>query len=93
MSTRYAGAASRMFSSGSRLWPPASTLPSSPTRASSASASSRLAGAVQANGEGFTRVILPHWARQWASMGQKQHAPAADEPRRGPALLDRTDEG
>jgi hypothetical protein len=43
-----------MLSIGSRLWPPASTLPSSPTCASTASASSTDSGADHANGDGFT---------------------------------------
>ena len=49
-----------MLSIGSRLCPPASTLPSPPTSASTASASSSDEGADQANGEGFTLRILAH---------------------------------
>ena len=46
MSTRWPGAASRMLSTGIRLCPPASTLPSWPTSASTATASSTVRGCV-----------------------------------------------
>src|SRR5438876_199117 len=55
-STRCAGRASRKLSSGTRLWPPASTLASSPSSASSESASSRVVGAWYSNGGGFIDV-------------------------------------
>ncbi len=53
MSTRCPGAASRMFSTGTRLWPPASTLPSAPTSASTVSASVTVDGRWYSNGGGF----------------------------------------
>src|SRR3954467_1824842 len=77
ISTRCAGAASRMFRMGSRLCPPASTLPSPPTRASSASASATESGADQANGDGFTLRILAH-----ARAGGEQPPPAQQPARR-----------
>ena len=49
-----AGAARRMLSSGMRLCPPASTLPSWPTSASTPTASSTVRGAWCTNGAGFT---------------------------------------
>src|SRR6476661_3808694 len=77
MSTRCAGAAKRMFRMGSRLCPPASTLPSPPTRASSANASATEAGADQANGDGFTLRILAH-----VRAGGEQPPPAQQPARR-----------
>ena len=54
MSTRCRGRASRNAMVGTRLWPPASTRPSSPaTRAKVATASSTVFGAWYWNGAGF----------------------------------------
>src|SRR4051794_19377990 len=54
MSTRRPGRASRKFSSGTRLWPPASTFTSSTWRSSSASVSSTDVGASYSKIGGFT---------------------------------------
>src|SRR5512139_3191863 len=48
-----------MLSTGNRLCPPASTLPSEPVSASTATASSTVCGAWCTNGAGFTCSILP----------------------------------
>src|SRR5205085_11689670 len=76
-STRCAGRASRKLSSGTRLWPPASTLASSPSSASSASASSRVVGAWYSNGGGFIDVPFPRGERalpqpEYAFWGSRQ---------------------
>ncbi len=55
MSTSAPGAANRSFSSGIRLWPPASTFPSSPSRSSVDNASSSVAGAKYWNLGGYIR--------------------------------------
>src|SRR4029453_9881620 len=55
---RCAGAARRMLSSGTRLWPPASTLPSWPTSASSDSASATVLGRWYSNTGGFIARII-----------------------------------
>src|SRR3954452_17814013 len=52
MSTRCSGAASRSFIIGSRLWPPAITRASGPSRSSSARASSTLVARSYSNGAG-----------------------------------------
>src|SRR5829696_2775141 len=52
-SIRTSGAASRRFMSGTRLWPPASTLASSPCSASSATHSSTERGAKYTKRDGF----------------------------------------
>ena len=53
MSTRWAGAAKRSFIMGMRLWPPASTLPSSPNSSRAARAPSRVSGAWYSNAGGY----------------------------------------
>src|SRR5213075_1201852 len=55
---RCAGEASRSFISGIRLWPPASSLASSPSWPSSVIASSRLDGLWYSNAVGITIVLL-----------------------------------
>src|SRR5918997_1919523 len=57
MSTTSSGSASRRLSRGSRLWPPASTVLSRPSRLS---VSSTEAGALYSNGAGFTSRPLEH---------------------------------
>src|SRR5690606_34609537 len=59
MSTRCAGVASRIFIIGRRLCPPARTLPSSPSSARSAVASSSVVGAEYSNGAGYTSHLPP----------------------------------
>src|SRR5262245_27779561 len=53
-STRWSNTARRRASRGTRLWPPARTLASSPSSASAAAASSAVPGAWYWNGAGFT---------------------------------------
>src|SRR2546423_3093834 len=62
MSTRCSGVARRSFISGSRLWPPAITRASDPSRASLASASSTLVARSYSNGAGTCmRVFSSSW--------------------------------
>src|SRR5262249_9558056 len=57
-STTTAGRTRRMFIIGTRLWPPARSLASSPCRARRSSASSMLRGAKYSKGAGRTRAGL-----------------------------------
>src|SRR4051795_10290670 len=97
MSTSVEGAASRMFSSGTRLWPPASTLaPSSAARASSACW--RPCGRTNANGAGFTSLLvgLGSMARMVGGGGRERlrlvGVRAADDDHRAAVVLVVTDE-
>src|SRR5580693_4910552 len=65
MSTISSGDAKRSFISGTRLWPPASTLASSPPSRSSDIASSRERGAAYRNRDGYIHpplVVINHWS-------------------------------
>ena len=79
MSTRWPGVARRMLSTGMRLCPPASTLPSWPTSPSTATASSTVRGAWCTNGPGFTCSILP----VRGSWGKAPPRPGGRGPRAG----------
>src|SRR6266545_3834042 len=83
MSTRCAGAARRMFSTGTRLWPPASTLPSPPTSASTASASGTVAGRWYVKAGGFMGGHFRSGAA--SSTGSSRYAPGASTTTTAPS--------
>src|SRR5947207_10834177 len=62
-STSRLGFANRKLSRGTRLWPPARTLASTPPAARAASASSSVRGATYSNGAGF--IPLPAAPPSW----------------------------
>ncbi len=82
MSTRSAGRARRMESSGTRLCPPASTFASSPCSASRPSTSSSEPGRAYSNGGGFT-VCPPRPApTPWVGSAAARRRPGRGHPRR-----------
>ncbi len=81
MSTRCAGAASRMLSIGIRLCPPASTLPCAPTAASVVQGLPEVAGAVVLERRRLHPASLPSDA---ASAGPPRRSRAAGATRRPP---------
>src|ERR687887_441072 len=85
MSTRCAGAARRMLSSGTRLCPPARTLPSWPTSASAARASATVAGRWYSNAGGFipasSPLPCPSWEGWWPNGAGRAETDGCTETR------------